>query len=206
MFFYGLLGGTGALATTLFDSPARLVANKVLSTYQVGIISAYQGGSTQMAVFLLTAGAQVFFPIASRTPDKKALFHKLNRALWPTFPLIILAFLLGLTLYLKILGDKYPTQLIPCFVFAIAAALGFVNGILIWFVITYGWRGITLNAVVGVGAGLIHLLTCFFAIPRWGLNGAGLAYIFANAIVTAGLYLPRVQEWLNKGETHALKV
>jgi O-antigen/teichoic acid export membrane protein len=199
MFLYALIGSLGSFADALIDSPARLVINKVFNTADVGVMSAYQGGSTQMAVFFLTAAAQVFFPIASRTPDKIVLFKKLNRIIWQLFPVAAMVFLAGLFLYLKILGRNYPIQLISCLIFSIAAALSLITGIFRWFIVSFGWRGICFNAVLGVGIGLINLGGCQWLVSRFHIPGAGLAYLIANVVGISLMYIPGLLNWLNQG-------
>ncbi len=200
LFYFGLLSTTSSLILALFESPAKLIANKVLDISEVGILSAYQSGSTQMSLFLLMAVSQVFFPIASRTPDKRVLFKKLNYVLWRLFPFLAVLFAAGLFLYFFVLGRNYSIHPSLCVLFSVAAALGFVYGMLQWFILSYGWRGICLNALTGVAAGCVNVLGCLWAIPRFHILGAGGAYLTATAVWIGLLYLPPVQRWLNAAE------
>lgn len=199
---FGLLAASGSLAAAFFETPARIIINKYLGAFEVGILSAYQGGSTQMAAFFSAAAVGVFFPIASRTPDKRTLFLKLSKLVWSTFPVMAAVFAAGLWLYLFILGSKYPFELSLCLVFAVAATLSLANSMLAWFVVSYGTRGVIVNGAVGIGAGLINLYGCRWAVPQFQILGAGLAYAAANLISIAIFSLPSIQRWLGQKETN----
>jgi O-antigen/teichoic acid export membrane protein len=176
---FGLLATLGSIAAVLFEAPARLITNRYVGPSGVGILSAYQGGSIQMASFFVAAGAQVFFPIASRTPKKIDLFKKLNRTLRLILPTIAVIFFVILWIYLKLLGHSYPFNLIQSILFSTAATAFFVYAALTWFIVSFGQRGLIINGIIGIISGILNIVFCFVLIPWVGILGAAIAAILA---------------------------
>ncbi len=191
---YGLIGTVGGVASALTQAPSRLIAHRYLSLRDIGVLSAYQGGSYQMALFFLSAAVQVFFPIASRTPNKRILFQKIHRlALVGAAPGI-----LGLTgcllLYFLVLGKQYPLRSMYVGIFASAGVLILYQGVLSWFWAATGRKGLLASVTIGLLSGVLNLIGCLVLIPSYGIPGAGLA-MSISASMTVGLYyLPWVQQ------------
>src|SRR6185369_9540210 len=97
---------TGGIVAALLNTPGRLIAHHYLTVADVGVLSAYQGGSIQMSLFFVSIVAQVFFPIASRTPDRKVLFQKINRLLGLSAPGVMLGYAALIWLYMLLLGRR----------------------------------------------------------------------------------------------------
>lgn len=190
---YGLLASLGSVVHALFNSPARFVANRFLTLPEVGVLSVYQGGSVQMAFFLLTVGTQVFFPIASRTPDKRTLLSKINRLLILGSPFALLLFGAMLVLYFLALGKQYPLRAPEVILFSLAAALTMVYGCLAWHFTSSGRRGVVVSSLIGLCAGAVNAGACLSLIPHWNIAGAGLANVLGAMTGILAYYSPALQ-------------
>ncbi len=193
MLSYGALASLGSVMNALLNAPGRLVANRYLPLSDVGVLSAYQGGSTQMALFFVAFGSQVFFPIASRTPNRQALFNKISRFMLLSGPLLCLAYAGCLTIYMLFLGKHYPLRARDVIAFSLAAALTSFYALFSWFLASKGRRGLIVNSSVGLIAGTANLWGCHLLIPRWGITGAGWAYAFSALAGILICHLPFIQ-------------
>jgi O-antigen/teichoic acid export membrane protein len=188
---YGALAAANGAVIALLTSSTRLIANRYLPPSDIGLLAAYQGASLQMSAFVLTVGAQVFFPIASRTPDRVSLFKKISALLLPGC-LVSTAFFLLLTwAAFLLLGQNYPFDWKIALIFSLAGALATAQGFYSWFLLSGGRRGIILTAGVGAVGGLLTLVGSHWAIPRWGLSGAGLTLVVAYAASIAACFIYR---------------
>lgn len=197
---FGALASLGSLAAAMFETPARIAIHSALGAEEVGILSAYQGASTQIAGFFAATVTQVFFPIAARTPNKWVLFGKIRKlSLWG-FPLLTPAFMGVIWLFISILGSKYPFQLSLCFLFAIAAFTFLVHSVIAWMILSYGTAGVLLNGLVGIAGGLINIFGCSWAAPRYQIYGTCVVYIAANLFSIAIFSMPSIHRWLSAKE------
>ncbi len=172
----------------LFNSTSRLIANHYLTLPEVGILSAYQGATTQTAIFFLTAAVQVFFPIASRTPDKQLLFAKLAKAMgWVSLPGFI-GFCGIVWFYFRILGHNYPMRLDNVLLFSAAGLLTLFSGVFIWYLSSTGLKGMIGGSVAGLAGGVVHFLLGLWWIPQYRLPGAAIAYILATLVTIGGCF------------------
>lgn len=178
---YGLLAAMGSLTFALFESSNRIVTNKYLSVDHVGLIAAFNGGSNQIAFFLLAAFSPAFFSFSSKSKNKKSIFDRANFLLFSTIPVSILLFCGVLLTYLFLLGKNYPFTLLQVFVFSTGASLLFVNGSINWFLMSLGRRGLVLFGITGVISGTLNLLLCRLLIPSHEILGAGYAYVISTA-------------------------
>lgn len=190
---YGLLAAAGQVTFALLYSLARLVANKALPLSEVGVLSAYQGGSVQFSTYFLAFSIQVFFPLASRAPDRPALFRKLSRLALPLTLGAWAACAACLSLYLLLLGRKYPFLPLEAALFSLGAGLTMTQGFLAWFYASGGRRGMAAAVLVNLAAGLANAAGCVVLIPRLGLAGAAWAFAGAQALSIAACYLPAVR-------------
>src|SRR5262249_35284349 len=151
------------------------IVHRYLPLDEVGILSVYQGGSIQMAYFFTAIAAQVFFPIASRTPNRSVVFTKLNRMMLITSLPFTILYIGILTLYLGVLGKHYPLQSPLLAIFSAAAVMTTFFGLVTWFLASEGHRGLVVSSLTGLVAGGLNLFLCRELIPNWGVAGAGLA-------------------------------
>jgi O-antigen/teichoic acid export membrane protein len=194
---YGIIASFGATANALLNSPARLIANKYLTLGEVGILSVYQGGAGKISSLFLTVSANVFFPIASRTPDKKALFWRIHRAMVVTvLGLLILSWTL-LWAYFKVAGSRYTIDFVSLGVYALGGVFTLFFGLVSWYLASTGRNGMIICVVNSVLAGSINFGLCLYLIPSLHILGAGVASVIASMVGIGVCYLPWVQEELS---------
>ncbi len=201
LFAYGLLAALGSLASALMQSPARLILHRYLGLEKVGILSAYQSGSVQTALFFLAAFVQVFFPISSRTPNKVLLFKKLQRVASLSLPFATLFLAITLTLYMTFLGTAYTSSMLLILLFSLAAAFTLYQGVFMWFLASTGTSGQAINIVLGLLTGAINVIGCKTLIPRYSISGAAIAMIGASAAGIALCYLPGIRKYVERVPT-----
>ncbi len=176
---FALLASLGSLVNALLHSPGRLIANRFLSMSEVGVLSAYQSASIQIALFFLAAVSQVFFPIASRTPDPAALLVKIKKFLLQSAPVLFILQIALTACLFKLLGRGYPLYLQETVLFSLAAVMVFAYGLLAWFLVSCGIRLMLLSFLCGILAGASNLLLSWMLIPSLGIRGAGLAMVLS---------------------------
>jgi O-antigen/teichoic acid export membrane protein len=186
---YGLWSVPGSLVLALLNSPARLIAARLLNSHNVGILSAYQQGSVQMALFLLTPLSQVFFPIASRTPNPVTLLNKITRFLVTSSPFLFLFNMVLIWLTFKLLGKDYEFMWSGILIFSLAAVTTFCHGLLAWFMTSQGVRPMVWGSISGIVAGIVNIVLCIVLIKRWQVFGAGVAMAIAPIVGIIGCYL-----------------
>ena len=176
---YGMLALLLNIVHALFNAPARLIINKHLALTDVGILSAYQAGSIQMAFFFIGIISRVFFPIASRTPDRVELFRKVNRFMWISCIPLVLMYIAVLVLSIVALGRNYPLRVLDLIIFSIAATLTTYFNLFSWLLASEGKRGVVIFALTGLLAGGINAWGALYFIPIRGVTGAAIAQALA---------------------------
>lgn len=190
---HGLVASGAVLANAMLQGTARLVAGRSLDPTDVGLLSAYQSSSIQMALYFVTFAASVFLPIASRTPSRDVLLRKITRLLAPVavgsaaFHGVVLA------ACFLVLGDRYELRLGEWAVFSVAAGLVTSQWLVLWYFLSAGRRGVLAGSVATILAGLVNIAACEAWIPREGVMGAGLAMALAYAVGIGACYLPPIR-------------
>jgi O-antigen/teichoic acid export membrane protein len=187
---YGGLAGVGVLVHALMNSPAQLIAYRYLQHSQVGILSAYQSASIQAGLYLLGVGSQVFFPIASRTPNPVVLLKKIIHTFFKAAPFLYVFQILFLLVFFKILKrGGYPLQWNLVMIFSFAAVTAFLQGILMWYMSSQGMRAMFHGYGAGIVAGLVNLGLCVVLIKRWQVFGSGVAMSISSIVCIVGCYV-----------------
>jgi hypothetical protein len=186
---FGGLATSGALVHALLNTPARLIAHRYLTNSQVGILSAYQAASIQMALYFLAAGSQVFFPIASRTPDPVVLLKKITHTFFKGAPLLFVLQILLVIAIFKMLGKGYPLQWDIVAIFSFAAVVAFFEGVLMWYMTSHGMRAMIFGYLAGAVAGIVNIVLCVVLIKRWQVFGSGVAMTVSSIVGILGCYL-----------------
>lgn len=192
---FGAVVLAGSVAIALTQATGRLVAHRWFGDAEVGVLSAYSGGSVQLASYLQGLLVVVFFPVASRTPDRAALRRKIDRLL----PALILggaALFVGVLLaWMLLLGSAYPLRAGTVAAFAVASGLTVASGIVSWMLASGGRRGAVAASVTWLAFGVVNAGACLVLVPAWGTLGAGLAAIAGGIAGIASSRLPFVARW-----------
>jgi O-antigen/teichoic acid export membrane protein len=174
---YGLIATMASIQNALFNAPGKLIGNQILPLSTIGVLSAYQAASGQLALFLLGPATQVLFPIASRTPDRQALFKKIMKGLFVGGPIFIALTGVLTALYIWVLSKGYPLSISNVLIFSISGYLNISFGLISWgYLASEGRRGLLVSIIFGCLSGLLNTYACQVLIPRWGMLGAGFAF------------------------------
>ena len=196
---YGAVAALAFVAAALLHAVGRQVTHRYASIEDVGVLSAYQGGSVQMALYLQGLFSMVFLPVASRTPDRKQLFRKIARLL-PALTLGAAAALsLVLLLWMLLLGREYPLTLGAFAIFSLAAGATMSFSTMQMLLASGGRAGMGAATLTQLVAGLVNVAGCFLLIPRMGFAGAGVALLLGTLCGIACGFLPPVKRWAGAG-------
>ena len=187
---YSLFAAPGAFAAA-FLGVDRLLINAFTTTANVGIYNAYFLPSITVALMLWGIFNASFFPYASKSSDREALFRKINRAVpylaVSLVPSIVFLEFVAFIFY----GSRYPFSWEIAFFFAIAAVIVVVDesyASLAGSVGTSGAKVVTISSVLALA---VLISVDVVLIPLIGISGAALTLIFANLAPTAYLYSKR---------------
>jgi len=166
---YALIGG---LAFTLYSNIDRILINYYMDMESVGIYGVYYYAS--FAVIGLFSGVfiTVFFPVASKTSDKKLLYSKLTKTIHYLLILAILGVMIGEVIILQFLGKEYPQNFLLMVLFAITAVLATWYSILAWFFSSDGINGARLTVSGTIIIAIANIVLNIILIPQIGLWGA----------------------------------
>ncbi len=169
---YSYLALIGGLAYTLYSNIDRILINHYMDLESVGIYGVYYYAS--FAVIGLFSGVftTVFFPVASKTSDKKSLYHKLTKTIPYLFVFGIPGVLIGEFIILQFFGKDYPIDLTLMIAFAITAILVTWYGILAWFFNSEGVNGVRLTVTGTFIIAIVNIVLNVILIPQMGLIGA----------------------------------
>lgn len=172
-----LLPGVIAGACTGVD---RILINIFRSTAEVGVYNAYYLASLSVAGTLFLVVNANFFPYASKSDDRGAIFIKITKtvpyvavSLVPLFAIVVrIAFILY--------GRQYPFSWEIAFFFALAATSTFFNQCYGWLMLAEGARGARVNARGGIITFSALIGLDLILIPLFGILGAIITYTIAN--------------------------
>lgn len=125
LFKYGkfvVLGSIISLAVVYSD---KIFVNKYLGTYELGIYMAYFTASITFISQFSAVFSNVYFPIISKTRDKRVIFDKINRLfLVGFFPVFLFIFTLTLII-IKLFGKDYSFDFKIASLFSLLGVLQF---------------------------------------------------------------------------------
>ena len=178
---YGAIMLGSSVAIALMQATARVIARRSFGDGEAGVLSAYQGGSVQLAAYLGALLTVVFFPVASRTPDRPELLRKMLRLLLPLVGASTLLFAGVLTAWMALLGKGYPLRPAPVLAFAAAAGLTVGFAAVAWLLASGGTAGAVAASITWLASGLVNAIGCLVLVPALGTLGAGIAAAIACA-------------------------
>ncbi|MDD3523378.1 MAG: flippase [Candidatus Cloacimonetes bacterium] len=179
---YSSLAVIGGLSFTLYTNIDRVMINYYMGFASVGIYAVYYYASFTVLTLISGIFTTVFFPTASRSQDKRAIYKKLNR----TIPyLLILGIPIAITaeyVILLLFGKDYPLQLPLMLIFAVSAILVTWYGIYAWFFNSEGIEGSKLTVSGTLVIAITNVIFNVILIPLMGLYGAIGATTLAFAL------------------------
>jgi O-antigen/teichoic acid export membrane protein len=174
---YSLLSAPGVIAGALLGLD-RLLVNKFLTTADVGIYSAYFLPSITIATLLWGIINAAFFPYASRSGDRLAVFHNINKAAPYLAALLLPSIFLIQSVAFFFYGSRYHFNAEIALLFAIAATIFAINQSYSWLVASTGTIGAKVNTYGGSLALAVLIGFNVVLIPLIGISGAAITLIF----------------------------
>ena len=192
---FGAVATVSILASALMQAVGRQVISHHFKVEDVGVLAAYQGGSIQVAMYVQALLTMIFFPVASRTPDRTALFRKVTRLLGPLALLSSVGCAAVLLAWMRLLGREYPLDIATVVAFAVAAGLALAFYVVFSMLASAGSRGMAAATFTQLVNGGVNLVACLALIPKFGVLGAGVASAIGMAAGIASAFLPTVRRW-----------
>ena len=176
---FALIGG---LAFTIYSNIDRILINYYMNVESVGIYGVYYYAA--FAVIGLFSGifTTVFFPMASKEPNKKMIYRKLQKLIPSLLILGIPGSFVSEYIILQFFGKQYPIDIPLMFLFAFTAVLVTWYTIIAWFFNSDGVNGIRLTVSGTFIIAIVNVIANILLIPRIGLYGGigatTVAFIF----------------------------
>jgi len=153
-----------------------------MTVTDVGIYSAYSYSVTGVMTILISIFITVFFPVASKSQDKHAIFKKINKLV----PYLI-AFGLPLAvgsgfIILKLYGPKYPFDLKLASLCGLAGICISVDSIYGWLMNAVGMEGVKITSKAAVVLALVNIILNITLIQLIGIEGAIISTIVSYII------------------------
>lgn len=179
---YGLYVTGGSFLLIFLPALSKIMVNKFLTVGDVGIYNAYYFFSINVAIFFNTVFITVFFPTASKYPQKSSIFKKIKK-ITPFLFLIGVPILFGIQLLvLKFFGQQYPIDYWLMLLFAISGVVFFIFGLYIWFFYSKGIAEARLVIFLIALVFVVNILLNFYLIPRFLLRGAVISLILTYLV------------------------
>lgn len=177
IFGYTVVGGLNLLTMAFIISPGRLLLHKYFSADTVGVFSAYFTATAQAALAVLYMASSVVIPLASTPEGQRQALSALKRGWWAVLAAAFAFFLAAAAAALLIFGSRFPFHAEWMALFAAAAGLILLHGMLGAVFAARDLGGLGVSAAGNLAAGLAHVGLAFLLIPRWGVPGAAAALI-----------------------------
>jgi len=169
----------------------RILINVFSSTQEVGIYSAYFLPSMTVATLLWGIFNAPFFPYASKSRDRGAIFVKITKAVpYVTLALVPLFVLIERIAFL-LYGSQYPYSWEIAFFFALAATSSFFYQGYSSLMTSEGSQGAKVNSASAIIMFIALAILDVVLIPLIGILGAVITLIVAYLIAVFYLVLRR---------------
>jgi O-antigen/teichoic acid export membrane protein len=176
---YGSYSFLGGVSSVFYYNIDKILINRYMTTADVGLYVVYNYSFTLAVLFPLAIFETVFFPFASKYPDKVIILKKINK-------IITLVIIFGYPLMvctgfivLKLFGPAYPFNLSLGLLFGVVGIVIFLDkvyGTLMNSVGIHGKRIVSLAAII---LALANVFLNFLLIPLIGIEGSIIATIIS---------------------------
>jgi len=173
---YALLGG---VSSAFYSNIDKILINKYMNTASIGLYWAYSYSFTMALLTILTIFEIVFFPLASKIPNKVIIFKKINKFI-PFLIIIGIPFMIGSGfIVLKLYGSEYPFDLRLAILFGISGIFITMDKFYGLLMDSTGKKGKRIVSFAAVILALSNILLNIWLIPLIGLEGAVIAAILS---------------------------
>lgn len=187
---YSYFSAPGAVAGA-FMGIDRILINAFQTTSDVGIYNAYFMPSLTVAVLVWSIFNAAFFPYASQSSDRQAIYRTVNKGVpYLIVSLVILIIFLEAVVFV-FYGRQYPFNLGISFIFALGAGTYVLFQCYSFLMASEGTSGAKVNTLANILALAVLIGFNVVLIPRIGIAGAAITLVFAYLIPTIYLISKR---------------
>ncbi len=173
---YALLGG---VSSAFYSNIDKILINKYMNTASIGIYWAYSYSFTMALLTILAVFEIVFFPLASKIPNKIIIFKKINKFI-PFLIIISIPFMIfSGFIILKLYGSEYPFDLKLALLFGIAGIFITIDKFYGLLMDSTGKKGKRIVSFAAIILALSNVFLNIWLIPLIGIEGAVIASIFS---------------------------
>jgi len=133
---YGKFFALTATLTTVFVSLDKLLINKYLTAYDLGLYVAYYTVSVALVLQIATMFTNVFFPSIAKDMNK-AVFSKIERLMYLGFVPLLAVIIVLVFLLMKLFGKKYGIQLDLILIFGLLGTIQIVTSVYYSVILTF---------------------------------------------------------------------
>ena len=180
---YGFVIVLGTLCFAVSENVNKIFLAIFLSLREVGLYQAYQFSTMSIAQFVVTAIVTVFFPLAAKRDDKKAVLSKVNRLLKMSPVFFVLLMAISSAIFL-LYGSGYVFMLPLMSLFVLASVMEFAFIIYTWFSSSIGIRGVWITTTSTATVSVFAIVMGYLLIPIAGLYGAAVSTLVPYSIGT----------------------
>lgn len=186
---YNILYAFGGLSYMVYTNIDKILINKFLTPYDLGVYSVYQFSSVNIMVLFSSIFTMVFFPTINKYSNKNFIFKMLVKGCL-IYAIAGLPFIMLIQfLILLVFGDKYPISIGSIALFSTAAILISLYEILVWFFNSEKKWGIRKTITTTTTIAIVNTTFCLILIPQYGLYGAVMSIIISFLIGVSILFI-----------------
>lgn len=174
---YSIFSLMGGISATLYMNIDKIIINLYMPISNVGLYWAYHYSFTTLIFIFLSIFVTVFFPVASKCPNKDVLFLRLKKVI---ICLIIIGWPLALIsgwIILSLYGGDYPFDISLALLFATAGTLISIDKLYGQLLSSMGIGGVRVTSIGAIALAVINLILNILLIPHIGITGAVVATI-----------------------------
>lgn len=173
---YALLGG---ISSAFYSNIDKILIYKYMDTANIGIYWAYSYSFTMAILTILSVFEIVFFPLASKIPNKVIIFKKINKFI-PFLIIISVPFMiLSGFIILKLYGSEYPFDFRLAILFGIVGIFVSIDKFYGLLMNSTGKKGKRIVSFAAVVMAITNIFLNIWLIPLIGIEGAVIAAIFS---------------------------
>jgi len=173
---YALLGG---ISSAFYSNIDKILINKYMNTLYIGIYWAYSYSFTMGLLTLLTVFEIVFFPLASKIPNKVIIIKKINKII-PFLIIIGLPFMvISGFIILKLYGNEYPFDFNLAVLFGVVGIFVTIDKFYGLLLDSTGKKGKRIVSFAAIVLAISNIILNIWLIPLLGIEGAVIAAIFS---------------------------
>lgn len=174
---YGLYAAGGSFLLIFLPNLSKIMVNKFLTLFDVGIFNAYYFSSLSVVILFNTIFVTVFFPTASKHSQKSLILNKIKKVTPILFLIGVPILFLIQFLVLKFFGRQYMVDYLLMLLFSVSGIMFFLYSLYVWLFYSKGVAQARRVVFLTVLVFIINILLNFYLIPKFLLRGAVVSLI-----------------------------